>query len=196
MTSKRLSKNKQARRDYLNPALAALRDAANRAGKPMNAETLKMVNLITENTLVKIHGETDQTKYERDTLIWMLIDITGEPNADPFSEAITEIKKLKDIRESSAYWVGNTVHFQQQAGQLQERLAGSQRLVESQRDVIRRLRSEEWQTRLLLSELVSTEACQLDHHGYCQSHGWMRTEPTCPHGRAEVLLRKPHRHSA
>lgn len=157
MTHKRLSKKKQARRDYLPPALAAIRDTAMNTDVPLNPEVL---------------------------------------NADLFGEAIAEIKKLKEIREGATHWAGNAVHFQQQAGELQERLAGSQRLVESQRDVIRKLRSEEWQSRLLLSELVSTEVCQLDHCGYCQSHGWMRTEPTCPHGRAEALLRKGHRHPA
>lgn len=196
MTHKRLSKKKQSRRGYLQPALAALRDASSQAGKPMNAEALKMANVITENILVKIQGEPDQTKYERDTLIWMLIDITGEPRADLFAEATAEIKKLKEIREGATHWAGNAVRFQQEANGLREQLAGKERLTESQRDVIRKLRSEEWQARLLLSELVSTEACQLDHHGYCQSHGWMRTEPTCPHGRAEALLRKGHRHPA
>lgn len=195
MTHKRLSKKKQARRDYLPPALAAIRDTAMNTDVPLNPEVLKMAGSIIEK-VVSIPNEPDQTKYERDTLIWALIDITGEPNADLFGEAIAEIKKLKEIREGATHWAGNAVHFQQQAGELQERLAGSQRLVESQRDVIRKLRSEEWQSRLLLSELVSTEACQLDHHGYCQSHGWMRTEPTCPHGRAEALLRKGHRHPA
>lgn len=196
MTHKRLSKKKQSRRDYLQPALAALRDAASRAGKPMNAEALKMANVITENILVKIQGEPDQTKYERDTLIWMLIDIIGESSTDLFNEAVAEIKKLKDIREGATHWAGNAAHFQQEANGLREQLAGKERLIERQQEALRKLRSEEWQARLLLSEMISTEACQLDHHGYCQAHGWMRTEPTCPHGRAEALLRKGHRHPA
>lgn len=185
---KKLSKNKQARRDYLNPALAALRDAAIRAGKPMNAESLKKASLMTEN-LVNIQGEPDQTKYERDTLIWMLIDITGEPRVDLFAEAIAEIKKLKDIREGATHWAGNAVHFQQQAGELQERLAGSQRLVESQRDVIRKLRSEEWEARKLLGEITDPEPCRLDHHGYCQAHLWVG-KGECAHRRAKELLQK------
>lgn len=154
-----------------------------------------MTSAIIEK-LTSIQNEPDQTKCERDTLIWMLIDITGEPKADLFAEAIAEIKKLKEIREGATHWAGNAAHFQQEANGLREQLAGKERLTESQRDVIRSLRSEEWQARLLLSEMVSTEACRLDHHGYCQSHGWMRSEPTCPHGRAEALLRKGHRHPA
>lgn len=154
-----------------------------------------MTSAIIEK-VVAIPNEPDQTKYERDTLIWMLIDITGEPKADLFTEAVAEIKKLKEIREGATHWAGNAVHFQQEANMLREQVAGKERVVESQRAVIRTLRSEEWQARLLLSELVSTEACQLDHHGHCQSHGWMRSEPTCPHGRAEALLRKGHRHPA
>lgn len=189
---KKLSKKKQARRDYLHPALAALRDAASRAGKPMNAEILKKVSLMTEDILVRVQGEPDQTKYERDTLIWMLIDIIGigEPNTDLFNEAVAEIKKLKDIREGATHWAGNAAHFQQEANRQRDQLAGKERLIESQQAALRKLRSEEWQARLLLSELVSTESCQLDHHGYCQAHGWTRTEPTCPHGRAERLLRR------
>jgi len=138
--------------------------------------------------LVKIPDEPDQTKYERDTLIWMLIDITGEPKADLFAEAVAEIKKLKDIREGATHWVNNAVHFQQEANGLQERLAGSQRLVESQRDVIRKLRSEEWAARNLVSELVSSEPCSLDHKGYCQEHLWVG-KSECAHARAKRLLK-------
>lgn len=134
-----------------------------------------------------IPNEPDQTKYERDTLIWMLIDITGEPNADLFNEAIAEIKKLKDIREGAVHWVNNAVHFQQQAGELQERLAGSQRLVESQRDTIRKLRSEEWEARKLLEQITDPEPCRLDHHGYCQAHLWVG-KGECAHSRAKKLL--------
>jgi len=135
-----------------------------------------------------IPNEPDQTKYERDTLIWMLIDITGEPKADLFAEAVAEIKKLKDIREGATHWVNNAVHFQQEANGLQERLAGSQRLVESQRDVIRKLRSEEWAARNLVSELVSSEPCSLDHKGYCQEHLWVG-KSECAHARAKRLLK-------
>lgn len=154
----------------------------------MNAETLKMANVITENILVKIHGETDQTKYERDTLIWMLIDITGDPKADLFSEAIAEIKKLKEIREGATHWAGNAVHFQQEANGLREQLAGKERLIESQRETIRKLRSEEWQARNLVSELVSSEPCSLDHKGYCQEHLWVG-KSECAHARAKRLLK-------
>lgn len=113
---------------------------------------------------VKIPTEPNQTKYERDTLIWMLTDITGE-----------------------THWVGNAVHFQQQAGELQWRLAGSQRLVESQRDTIRKLRSEEWEARKLLELITDPEPCRLDHHGYCQTHLWVGKDE-CAHGRAKKLL--------
>lgn len=109
--------------------------------------------------LVSIPNKPDQTKYERDTLIWMLIDITGEPNADLFNEAIAEIKKLKEIREGATHWAGNAVHFQQEAGEL----------------------------RTLLGQLVSSDPCRLDHHGYCQEHMWVG-KGECAHGRARKLL--------
>lgn len=108
---------------------------------------------------VSIPSEPDQTKYERDTLIWMLIDITGEPKADLFAEAIAEIKKLKEIREGATHWAGNAVHFQQEVNEL----------------------------KTILSQIVSSDPCRLDHHGYCQEHLWVgRGE--CAHGRARKLL--------
>jgi hypothetical protein len=138
--------------------------------------------------LVMIPDEPDQAKYERDTLIWMLIDITGEPKADLFAEAIAEIKKLKEIRKGATHWAGNAVHFQQEANGLREQLAGKERLIESQRETIRKLRSEEWAARNLVSEMVSSEPCSLDHKGCCQAHLWVgRSE--CAHARAKRLLR-------
>lgn len=183
----KLSKNKQARRDHLPPALAAMRDAASKAGKPLNAEILKKASSMIQNILVKIPGEPDQAKYERDTLIWMLIDITGEPKADLFAEAIAEIKKLKEIREGATHWAGNAVHFQQEANGLREQLAGRERLIEGQRRIIRKLRSQEWQARKLAGELADPNPCRLDHHGYCQAHSWMSADE-CPHSKAKKII--------
>ncbi|MGA4867479.1 hypothetical protein ACPB9J_33130 [Streptomyces lavendulocolor] len=36
----------------------------------------------------------------------------------------------------------------------------------------------------LIADLVDTDPCWYDHHGYCQAHFWMATEPRCPHARA------------
>lgn len=83
-------------------------------------------------------GEPGQIKYERDTLIWMLIDITGEPKADLFAEAIAEIKKANELKT-------------------------------------------------ILSQIVSSDPCRLDHHGYCQEHLWVG-KSECAHGRARKLL--------
>lgn len=140
-----------------------------------------------QNILVKIPGEPDQAKYERDTLIWMLIDITGEPKADLFAEAIAEIKKLKEIREGATHWAGNAVHFQQEANGLREQLAGRERLIEGQRRIIRKLRSQEWQARKLAGELADPNPCRLDHHGYCQAHSWMSADE-CPHSKAKKII--------
>lgn len=30
--------------------------------------------------------------------------------------------------------------------------------------------------------------CNYDHHGYCQEHVWLQTEPVCPHKRASEAL--------
>jgi len=41
----------------------------------------------------------------------------------------------------------------------------------------------------LVRDLRDPSPCDhFDHHGYCQTHGWMETDPPCPHGRATKLL--------
>lgn len=42
--------------------------------------------------------------------------------------------------------------------------------------------------RALLEDLADPDPCRYDHHGYCQAHGWLQTEPRCPHLRAKELL--------
>ena len=41
--------------------------------------------------------------------------------------------------------------------------------------------------RQLLVDLVDTDDCQFDHHGYCQAHVWLDERP-CPHARAKTIL--------
>jgi len=41
--------------------------------------------------------------------------------------------------------------------------------------------------RTLVDDLTDPDDCQYDHHGYCQAHGWMETDPSCPHKRAKTL---------
>lgn len=41
--------------------------------------------------------------------------------------------------------------------------------------------------RELLADLTDPDECWFDHHGYCQAHGWMQTDPPCPHARAKQL---------
>lgn len=41
----------------------------------------------------------------------------------------------------------------------------------------------------VLEDLIDSEACSYDHHGYCQSHSLH--EKPCPHERAKKLLAKP-----
>jgi len=41
----------------------------------------------------------------------------------------------------------------------------------------------------LVRDLMDSHPCDhFDHHGYCQTHGWMQTDPPCPHGRAAKLM--------
>ncbi|MGW7398072.1 hypothetical protein ACWGH7_16425 [Streptomyces cyaneofuscatus] len=39
----------------------------------------------------------------------------------------------------------------------------------------------------LVADFVDPDPCWFDHHGYCQAHGWVGTDPGCPHGRAKDL---------
>jgi hypothetical protein len=40
----------------------------------------------------------------------------------------------------------------------------------------------------LLVDLVDPDPCRLDHHGFCQAHGWFTNDRACPHMRARDLL--------
>ena len=42
----------------------------------------------------------------------------------------------------------------------------------------------------ILGDLIDDEECVLDHHGYCQTHGWFYKNPPCPNKRAKELLKK------
>lgn len=44
------------------------------------------------------------------------------------------------------------------------------------------------EVRELIDDLTDPDPCWFDHHGYCQAHGWMQTEPACPHQRAKDAL--------
>lgn len=41
----------------------------------------------------------------------------------------------------------------------------------------------------ILTYLLDVNECHLDHHGYCQEHGWL-SDTTCPHARARTWLKK------
>ena len=40
----------------------------------------------------------------------------------------------------------------------------------------------------IIVDLYDDSDCIFDHHGYCQTHGWMTTEPICPMARARKFL--------
>lgn len=55
----------------------------------------------------------------------------------------------------------------------------------SERDECRAKSAELMQ---LVDEMRDPDPCWYDHHGYCQAHGWMETDPRCPHARAGDLF--------
>lgn len=64
-----------------------------------------------------------------------------------------------------------------------------QRLAESSKESAEARAAEELKPLTdLVKELTDPDPCHFDHHGYCQAHGWMATEPACPHSRAQALF--------
>jgi len=53
---------------------------------------------------------------------------------------------------------------------------------------VRQLVGDIERLRELISDLVNDDACVLDHHGYCQAHGWTETDILCPNARGLALL--------
>ena len=41
----------------------------------------------------------------------------------------------------------------------------------------------------ILKDLRDLEECELDHHGYCQTHGWLQ-EGRCPQLRIKEIIAK------
>lgn len=56
-------------------------------------------------------------------------------------------------------------------------------------DELARARAKTNEAVNLLRRVASTEPCELDHHGYCQSHGWLCSAP-CPQGVAKEFLKQ------
>jgi len=84
----------------------------------------------------------------------------GERGVRPLSGPDTEwlIAEVERLRDGSEYWGMNQ--------ELTEQIAT---------------------LRTLVDDLTDPDDCQYDHHGYCQAHGWMETDPSCPHKRAKAL---------
>lgn len=49
-------------------------------------------------------------------------------------------------------------------------------------------RAEKADLMQLVDDLRDPDPCWYDHHGYCQAHGWMETDPRCPDARAAELF--------
>lgn len=68
-----------------------------------------------------------------------------------------------------------------------EPLTGPQKYVKGLAEDLLKQCEENAALKLLLSQIVSSEPCRLDHHGYCQEHMWVG-KGECAHGRARKLL--------
>lgn len=53
------------------------------------------------------------------------------------------------------------------------------------------LEQENAELRALVADLADPDPCHLDHHGYCQAHGWFTTDPACPAARARAITTTP-----
>lgn len=42
----------------------------------------------------------------------------------------------------------------------------------------------------LLWQLTDDDTCSLDHHGYCQTHGWFDDWIKCANARARAILKE------
>lgn len=40
----------------------------------------------------------------------------------------------------------------------------------------------------IIDDFANADECVFDHHGYCQTHGWMTTTRECPNIRAARVL--------
>lgn len=68
-----------------------------------------------------------------------------------------------------------------------EPLNGSQKYVKGLAEDLIKQCEENAALKMLLSQIVSSEPCRLDHHGYCQEHMWIG-KGECAHGRARKFL--------
>lgn len=63
-------------------------------------------------------------------------------------------------------------------------------LARRRRDAFVEAATERDELRAIVRDLSEHEdqPCQFDHHGYCQEHGWLETDPPCPIPRARAAL--------
>lgn len=99
----------------------------------------------------------------------------AEPDLSKFAAAV----RLRDRCTAAA------VAHHERAG-----LAPSSQYARATYDAIAELVREDERRRLaaLIDDLTDPDPCEYDHHGYCQAHGWMETDPRCPHSRAKDVL--------
>ncbi|MFH8405541.1 hypothetical protein ACH4FX_12310 [Streptomyces sp. NPDC018019] len=59
--------------------------------------------------------------------------------------------------------------------------------LEQARSIAVGLENEVARLRGLVADFMDPDPCHYDHHGYCQAHSWLQTDPACPHRRAREL---------
>lgn len=98
----------------------------------------------------------------------------GQPAADAVRAAVlaTLQRMHPDVRPQGT---GDALTLTEDAREITEAVMGA-------------VGAELEQARALIRDLADDEPCShFDHHGYCQTHGWLETDPPCPHGRAQQL---------
>lgn len=89
--------------------------------------------------------------------------------------------------EEHTDWIERTVA--KDADVLEEWIEEARRLAKSSKTATEEREAAELEPLTdLVKDLTDPDPCFFDHHGYCQAHGWMATDPACPHGRAHTLF--------
>lgn len=66
---------------------------------------------------------------------------------------------------------------------------------ESLKAQVQQLQEQVSRLREALKAMVDDDDCSLDHHGYCQTHGWL-SEGVCPQFTAKMLLQVKEKQSS
>lgn len=120
----------------------------------------------------------------------------GEPEEDLYRESMPEPLRLTNAE--AEHWQHRAESAEAEVAHLRERERYFAKVLgvadggqyRNDWDVkLAEILAEVAHLRELVHDLIDPGECWFDHHGYCQEHGWMETEPPCPHARAKEALR-------